>query len=161
MADSDKRSTTSISKKWALLVAVCTVPLFFVFAYFGDPGRGQAACVCAVSITFAARFFGELRTSVCYWATLAVIVLLHTPVILLVPWPMKQLEQSGRLGASLTQRRTARSTEHQQFGIVCAKRRSLPLRRNGNAEEEQPEHKNCNEHCSTARFIHAWTPLRG
>jgi hypothetical protein len=101
MADSDKRSTASISKKWALLVAVCTVPLFFVFAYFGDPGRGQAACVCAVSITFAASFFWEPRTSIWYWATLAVIVLLHTPVILLVPWPMKQLSYIALLPAAV------------------------------------------------------------
>src|SRR5262249_42169787 len=63
------------------------------------------------------------------------------------------------LGAILAQRRTARSTEHHQFGIVRAKRSALPLRFKENAEESQAEPESCNEDLSTVRFIHAHTPI--
>ena len=59
-----KQSMDSVTRKWALLAGICTSPLFILFAYFGDPGREQAAWVCAISIVVAARFLWDLRTRV-------------------------------------------------------------------------------------------------
>lgn len=97
--DKHKRSIDSATKKWALFAAVCTSPLFIVFAYFDDPGRGQAAWVCAISITVAARFLWDLRARVWFWMTIAIIVLIHVPLIALIPWPDEQLSYVALLPA--------------------------------------------------------------
>ena len=101
MENKHKQAIDSITRKWALLAGVCSSPLFIVFAYFGDPGRGQAAWVCAISVAVAARFLWDLRTRAWFWITIAVIVLLHIPLILLVPWPLKQLTYVALLPAGL------------------------------------------------------------
>lgn len=79
-----------MTRKWAILAAVCTSPLFGIFAYFGDPGRGQAAWVGAGMIAVAGRLLWRLRDRPWYWVTLAVIVGLHVPLILFIRWPFKQ-----------------------------------------------------------------------
>lgn len=50
-------------------------------------GRGQAAWMSSVTICIAARFFWDLRNRGWFWVTLTIIVLLHLPLILLIPWP--------------------------------------------------------------------------
>ncbi len=62
-----KESIDSTTKTWALLAGVCVSPLFFLFAYFGDPGRGRAAFVCATGIAVATRFLWDLRRRVWFW----------------------------------------------------------------------------------------------
>ena len=86
-----KQSIDSVSKKWALLAGICTSPLFILFIYLGDPGRGQAAWVSGIAIALAARFMWDVRNRAWYWVTIAIIVLLHVPLILLIAWPLKQL----------------------------------------------------------------------
>ena len=84
-----KRSFDSMTARWGLLVAVCCSPLFFLFAYFGDPGRGVAATVSALIIVGALRYFWDLRKRVWFWITLAFIVGFHIALVLLIPWPDK------------------------------------------------------------------------
>jgi hypothetical protein len=96
-----KQAIDSVTRKWALLAGICTSPLFIVFAYYGDPGRGQAAWVSAGAIAVAARFLWDLRTRAWFWITIAVIVLLHVPLIVLIPWPDKQLTYVALLPAGL------------------------------------------------------------
>src|ERR1035438_8195495 len=59
--------------------------------YLGDPGRGRAAWLSAGAIAVAVRFLWDLRERVWFWVTIAIIVLLHVPLILLIPWPSEQL----------------------------------------------------------------------
>lgn len=96
-----KRSIDSISRKWALLCGVCTAPVFLLFAYFGDPGRGQAAWVSAMMIALASRFLWDLRTRRWFWISIVTIVLLHVPLILYISWPLKQLSYVALLPAGL------------------------------------------------------------
>ena len=84
-------SHDSITKKWALLTGICVFPLFVLFDYLGDPGRGQAACVSAMSVALAVRFVWHLRKHAWFWAVTVVIVLCHVPLVLFIPWPFKQL----------------------------------------------------------------------
>jgi hypothetical protein len=86
-----KQTRDSITRKWVILTAICTLPIWALYAYLGDPGRGQAAWVISVAICFAARYFWDLRNRVWFWITIALIVLLHIPLIVLIPWPFKQL----------------------------------------------------------------------
>ena len=96
-----KQSIDSVTKKWAIVAGIYTSPLFILFAYFGDPGRGQAAWVCAGSLATATRFLWDLRTRVWFWLTISIIALLHVPLILLIPWPFKQLTYIALLPAGL------------------------------------------------------------
>ena len=97
--DRHKESIDSVTKKWAIWAAICTSPLFFLFAYFGDSGRGQAAWVSAISLVTAARFLWDLRTRVWFWLTITTIALLHVPLIAFIPWPLKQLSYVALLPA--------------------------------------------------------------
>ena len=102
MGESSRRQEiTPVTRKFGLLAAICTSPLFIVSAYLGDPGRGQAAWVSAGGIAIAARFLWDLKNRVWYWMTLAVIVLLHVPMIMLIPWPFRQLSYIALLPAGL------------------------------------------------------------
>lgn len=100
-SEEHRQSVDSITTKWAMLAAICASPLFIVFAYFGDPGRGQAAWVSAGVIAIAARFWWEFKGRIWYWLMLAVIVLLHVAVILLIPWSFKQLSYIALLPVGL------------------------------------------------------------
>jgi hypothetical protein len=94
-----KQSIDSVTKKWAILAGLCTSPLFVLFTFLGDPGRGQAAWVSALSLATATRFLWDLRRHVWFWITIAVIAFLHVPLILLIPWPLKQLSYVALLPA--------------------------------------------------------------
>ena len=96
-----KRPVVPITRKWAFLVGISTSPLFILSIYFHDPGRGQTAWIGAMMIALAVRFFWDLREHVWFWTTIAFIVLLHVPLILLIPWPLKQLSYVALLPAGL------------------------------------------------------------
>jgi hypothetical protein len=86
-----KQARDSITRKWVFLTAICTLPIWGLYAYLGDPGRGQAAWVSSAMICLAARFYWDLRKYVWFWVTITLIVLVHVPLIVLIPWPFKQL----------------------------------------------------------------------
>jgi hypothetical protein len=87
----------SITNGWIFLVALCTSPLFLLFIYFGERGRGAIAWLCGTAIVIIGRFLWYARTHAWYWLTLTAIVLLHVPVIALMPWPVMQLSPIGFL----------------------------------------------------------------
>lgn len=82
-----RRSFDSITSRWGALVGLCCSPLFFVFAYFGDPGRGMAAMISSGLIVVLVKYFWDLRNRVWFWITIAFIVGLHVALVLLIPWP--------------------------------------------------------------------------
>jgi hypothetical protein len=78
-----------LSRKSALVAMVCSLPLYFLFNYLGNPGRGEAAGICAAITLIVVEAFWDLRRSVWFWVTIASVLLLHVPLILLVPWTNK------------------------------------------------------------------------
>ena len=96
-----KEAEDSITRGWAILAAICISPLYILFVYFGDSGRGRAACVSAFSIATAARFLWDLKKRVWFWGTIAIIVALHVPVILLIPWGDQNLSYVALLPLAL------------------------------------------------------------
>lgn len=50
----------------------------------------MAAAVSAGMTAVAVRYFWDLRKRTWFWVTIASIVLLHVPLILLIRWPSKQ-----------------------------------------------------------------------
>ena len=78
-----------LTRKWLLVVILCSSPLFGLFAYFGDPSRGRAAAIGMTVILFAARKGWTLRGYAWFWILLTIIVALHVLLIVLVPWTKK------------------------------------------------------------------------
>jgi hypothetical protein len=86
-----KRSWDSVTRNWSYLMALCTSPIFILYVILGDTGRGRAAWLSAMMIALVARYFWDLRNRVWFWVAIVVIVLVHVPLIVLVPWSSKHL----------------------------------------------------------------------
>ncbi len=83
MSEGDKHKGTLL---WSVAAAILTFPLFLLFAHFGRPGSGRAAWIFALVIIVALKVRWELRGHVWFWSTMALIVAVHIPLILFVPW---------------------------------------------------------------------------
>jgi hypothetical protein len=84
--DDSKQFADTLTKSSAIAIGLCSLPLYLVLAYFGQPGRWRAAAICASLIIAVARGFWESRRSAWFWITLSIVVLTHVLLILLVPW---------------------------------------------------------------------------
>jgi hypothetical protein len=72
-----------------LCVIVGTLPLLFLFDYFGrfDLARPSLASAAMVAIAVALRW--KLRRHVWFWITIGLLAALHLPLILFVHWTTK------------------------------------------------------------------------
>ena len=75
-----------LTRKSALVVLLCSAPFFFIFAFLGDPARGRSAAGCCGMIMLAVWMRWDIRKRVWFWATITILVLLHVPLILFIPW---------------------------------------------------------------------------
>jgi hypothetical protein len=75
-----------LTKKWAFLAILLAVPVFFLFAYSGDPGRGRAAAISVGVIVIAVRARWDLKNNPWFWTTVAIIAACHILLVLFVPW---------------------------------------------------------------------------
>jgi hypothetical protein len=82
----DNQAIDVFSRKWLLIVILCGVPIFFLFAVMGDPGRGRAAGISVAVGMTAIRACWNLRNHVWFWVTVAIMIGLHTLLIVLVHW---------------------------------------------------------------------------
>lgn len=74
---------------WVIAGVALTSPLFLVFAAFGEPGKGRAAWMCAGVFLIVAKVRWDLRHQAWFWWTMAALLALHLPLVLLVPWTSK------------------------------------------------------------------------
>lgn len=88
-SETSGRPRNLLTKKWAVLAMLLATPVFFLFAYLGDAGRGRAAAVSVGVIILAARARWDLRREVWYWTAIAVVAACHIPLLLFVSWTEK------------------------------------------------------------------------
>lgn len=86
MDDSNQSSPDVFTRKWLLIVTVCVVPLFLLFAFIGDPGRGRAAVIGAGVLMTAVRASWSSRTHTWFWAVSTVVIALHVFLLFRIPW---------------------------------------------------------------------------
>jgi hypothetical protein len=96
-----KQAVDSLTQGWAILAGICTSPLYILFVYFGDSGRGRAAWVSVGMIALAVRLVWDLNKRVWFWVTIAIIVAIHVPVILFIPWGDQNLSYVALLPLGL------------------------------------------------------------
>jgi hypothetical protein len=85
----EDQSAAAFSRKWLLIVLVCSIPIFFLFAFLGDPGRGRAAGISAAVAMIVIRACWHLRKYAWFWATTAILVALHVFLVVRIPWDDK------------------------------------------------------------------------
>ena len=62
-------------------------PVFFVFVFFGRPDMGLSVVIVLGMILLAIGLHWELRKHVWFWAVVAVVFLLHVPLLAMMRWP--------------------------------------------------------------------------
>ena len=70
----------------ANMALLFSLPLFFLFAYLGNQGRGVAATISVGMTVLVVRMRWDLRGHAWFWAVVVGILLLHVPLVMLVPW---------------------------------------------------------------------------
>lgn len=69
------------------IIGLILSPVFFVFVYLGKAEMGFTAFIVLGMITLAVKLRWNLRKNIWFWATIAVVLLLHIPFLFLVHWP--------------------------------------------------------------------------
>lgn len=85
----DNQSPEVFTRKWLLIVIVCSLPIFFLFAFLGDPGRGRAAGISAAVGMTAIRACWNLRRHVWFWIVVAVMAAVHVFLVVSISWTDK------------------------------------------------------------------------
>ena len=91
MADLNANQSPDLfTRKWLLVVILCMIPPFVLFAFLGhDPGRGRAASGSTIVIMYAARACWNLRRYTWFWVMLTIFIVVHILLVLLIPWTSK------------------------------------------------------------------------
>ena len=82
MPETPKRKWTL----WSIAVVILAFPLVPLFTYLGRPASGPPAYLFTLMLLLSIRGRWELSVRPWFWLTVAVIVSIHVPLILLVPW---------------------------------------------------------------------------
>lgn len=91
MTPREKNDPCKVTRTWVVLAMLGLSPLFIAFACFGDPATGRVAWLAGGMIVLAARMRYRSALRPWFWITLDIIVLLHVPLILFVPWSNRNI----------------------------------------------------------------------
>ncbi len=70
-------------------IGAALLPVFFLFAYFGKAEMGFTVCLVLAMIMVAIYLQWKLRKHLWFWAAIALILLLHVPLLFAIPWPQR------------------------------------------------------------------------
>jgi hypothetical protein len=71
------------------------VPFYALASHFGYDDRGFVAGLFIGSVSFAARAHWDSRKRGAYWIIVALLVLVHIPLVVLPPWPTWKLSSAA------------------------------------------------------------------
>jgi len=87
-----------LTRKQATAWGAGTVAIMIVLTFVGeDVAIATAAAMFAVSIALAIRVYWTLRHHWWFWIAAAALVLLHSLLVIFVPWPAMHLSGQGFL----------------------------------------------------------------
>jgi len=120
----EEQSLSEVTGKWAVIAMLCLSPLYILFIYLGQPGKGRAAWICSGVILISIKMRWELRKHVWFWITITILCLLHIPLVFLVPWTDKSMPGISLLPIAAL-----------DFGIIygCIKLIEKAMKRSGNS----------------------------
>jgi hypothetical protein len=83
--------TENMEKKRAdytgIIIAAILIPVYLLFIYLGKEDLGWTIFVVLGAIMLAVRVRWDLRRHAWFWGTIAVVLVLHVPLLFVVQWP--------------------------------------------------------------------------
>jgi hypothetical protein len=76
-----------MTRLWGIVAFALSYPIYLLVEHYRDPGRARAAGCCGAVIIIAIVRRWQLIGHAWFWGVIAVVVALHVPFILLIPWP--------------------------------------------------------------------------
>jgi hypothetical protein len=73
------------------IIGALLVPVFFFFVYLGKAEMGFNACIVLGMAMLAIKLRWKLRKHAWFWVTIALILALHVPLLLIVRWPQTNI----------------------------------------------------------------------
>lgn len=70
-------------------IVAILLPLYFVFLYAGRPDTGKYVCISVGMHLIAIWINWDLRRLLWFWTTIATLLAIHIPFLLIVPWPSR------------------------------------------------------------------------
>lgn len=70
-----------------LKIVALLAPVFFLITFLSNADVGLGACIVLGMIILAVKIRWNLRKHIWFWAIIAVILALHTPLVFMVRWP--------------------------------------------------------------------------
>jgi hypothetical protein len=68
-------------------IGALLAPVFFLITYLANADIGLSACIILGVIMIAIKFHWYLRKHIWFWAIIAVVLVLHVPLVFMVRWP--------------------------------------------------------------------------
>jgi hypothetical protein len=72
-------------------IGAILLPVFFLFVYFGKAEMGFTVCIVSGVAMIAIYLRWKLRKHIWFWAAIALILLLHIPLLFWVRWPQSNI----------------------------------------------------------------------
>jgi hypothetical protein len=69
------------------IIGALLLPVFFSFVYLGKAEMGFTVCLVLGMVMIAIKLRWNLRRHAWFWVTIAVILILHIPLLFIVRWP--------------------------------------------------------------------------
>ena len=70
-----------------VIIGAVLLPVLIFFDHIGQIYLGLSVFIWLGMILLAIRIRWNLRKRLWFWATIVVVLLLHVPVVLMIPWP--------------------------------------------------------------------------
>jgi hypothetical protein len=70
-------------------IVAILLPLYFAFFYAGRPDTGKYVCIGVGMHLIAIWINWDLRRQLWFWTTIATLLAIHIPLLLIVPWPSR------------------------------------------------------------------------
>ena len=80
--DDDKRTDYT-----GVIIGLLVIPVLELFIRLGKGEIGRAVCIDLVGILVAIRLRWDLKKYPWFWGIIALLLALHVPLLLFVPWP--------------------------------------------------------------------------
>jgi hypothetical protein len=101
LLEEDKPREQEPTNYTGLIVALISLPVFFLFKYFGRTDLALPAFVYAAMTLLAIGIRWKLRTRPWFWAVIALVVALHTFLLFRFTWPHFQVSKVSLLPIGL------------------------------------------------------------
>ncbi len=76
-------------KYMGLWIVAILLPLYFAFLYAGRPDTGKYVCIGVGMHLIAIWINWDLRRHLWFWVTIATLLAVHIPFLLIIPWPSR------------------------------------------------------------------------